>query len=233
MMSPTSNRSHCVSRTAPRATSISRPASGHAPAHGLGAERCSEQRIGEDFEIGHSLVDEGIGRAEALVDVTGVSADLSHPAEGGEKRDAGGVEAWPLGRYVDIPAVSRDAAEGQGGDKGCRPKRALLGSGPRSWRSGTANPANSLLTGDPTHDPGHWRHQVDVTVRVPGQREDPPGARQRCLLADLGRELTGSDAAAEKAFGELGEAEKSAVSIHQAPDRGRVTHRPPAHEIDV
>src|SRR5438270_835740 len=84
-------------------------------------------------------------------------------------------------------------------------------TGPRPWRSGTANPADSLVAGDPTHDPGHRRHQVDVTVRVPGQREDPPGACQRRLRADLGGELTGSNAAAEEAFGELGEAEKSAV----------------------
>src|SRR5256886_1518420 len=173
------------------------------------------------------------GREAARAAVRRVRADPSRPAEGGQKRHAGSVEAWPLGRYVDVPPVSRDAAEGEGGDKGGRPKRALLGSGPRPWRSGTANPANSLVTGDPTYDPGHRRHQVDVTVRVPGQREDPPGARQRRLRADLGRELTGSDAAAEKAFGELGEAEKSAVPVHQAPDRGRVTHRPPAHEIDV
>ena len=70
-------------------------------------------------------------------------------------------------------------------------------------------------------------------MRVPRLREDSPGARHRRLSADLGGELAGADAAAEKPFGELGEPEKPSLGVDEAPDRRRVAHRPAADEVDV
>ena len=160
-------------------------------------------------------------------------ADLPHPAVGRKQGDPGGVESRALRRDVHVPAVSRDTPERQRGDERGGPERGLLRSGPRARSPCAADPSNALVAGDAAHHASDGRHQVDVPVRVPGEREDPPGAGQRRLGADLARELSRADAAAEHAFGELGEAQKATVIIHEAPDRGRIAHRPPANKVDV
>jgi hypothetical protein len=74
---------------------------------------------------------------------------------------------------------------------------------------------------------------MHLTMRVPGERQDPPGTRQGRLRADLGGDLARTDAAAEEAFGELGEPQKPALAVHEAPDHCRIAHRPAADKIDV
>ena len=72
-----------------------------------------------------------------------------------------------------------------------------------------------------------------MAVRVPGERHDAPGTREGGLRADLGGHVAGADAAAQEAFGELGEPQEPPVIVDEAPDRPRIAHRPATHEIDV
>src|SRR3989454_4246676 len=160
-------------------------------------------------------------------------SDLPHPSVRGEERDARRIEAWPLRRYVDVPAVPGYASVGERrherGGAQCR----FLWSGPGARRPRSTDPANALVTGDAAYHAGHRRYEVHVAMRVPRLRDDSPGARHGRLGADLGGELAGTDTAAEKPFCELGEPEKPSLGVDEAPDQRRVADRPATHEVDV
>ena len=74
---------------------------------------------------------------------------------------------------------------------------------------------------------------MHVTVGVPREWQDSPGTSQRGLRPDLGRELAGAHASAEKPSGELRESEEATLAVDQASDRRRIAHRPSTNEIDV
>jgi hypothetical protein len=74
---------------------------------------------------------------------------------------------------------------------------------------------------------------MHLTMRVPGERQDPPRTGQRRLRADLGSDLARADAAAEEALGELGEPQKPALAVHEARYRCGIAHTPATNKVDV
>ena len=174
------------------------------------------------------------GRTKLVVHIPRMRSDLPQSSIGRKERDPCRVEARPLGSHVDVPAVPRYAPVRHGRDERGGAERRLLWSAPGTRRPGAADPPHALVTSHAPDHEGHRRHQMHMAVRVPREREDPPGTRQSRLGADLAGELARADAAAEKPLGELDDPNKPPLLfVDEAPDRRRVAHRPPADEVDV
>src|SRR5207253_1472985 len=149
--------------------------------------------------------------------------------------------AVPVDRTVERAARARarhlrnapaDRAVERGADERGGVDRGALRPGP-ARRGAAAHPAHAFLTRDAAHDAGDGRHEVHVSMRVPGERRDSPTAREGDLRADLGGELVRADASDREPAGELREGMEPSIVVAQARYGCRIGDGSAADEVEV
>src|SRR5207248_9238341 len=160
-------------------------------------------------------------------------ADLAEPPVGREERNPGRIQSRAFTGDIDVPGRARDASVRDLREEAGRAKDLLLWTGPGARRSCPADPAHPFFPGDPTGDPRHRWHEVDMPVRVPRERVVTPGARAGCLRAYLHRNHLRPDPAGPQETRELSGREKPAVLVAQRRHSRGVRNGPTADEVDV
>src|SRR5439155_20088763 len=150
-----------------------------------------------------------------------------------QKRGPRRIRTWPLGGQIHVPARAGDPPVCEGRGQRRRTQHRLLGTGPELRRPGPPYPADAIVVCDAAYHARDRRHQVNVPVRVPGERTMTPGASQSSLCADLGGEIRRSNSSGEEAPRELREAPEVALSVTEAGHARGIAHRLAADKVEV